>query len=513
MPARSGARVTNAPARLRAGRPSSGPQTLPRSNVRSRIRRRIRAPAELRASPRAGQTFRRERRVMPLRDPILVRLLFVMLLVAAGCASGGRASYDAMARDFAVIETRARGADAHDERMFEAKLLERAALVRAVLLRNPSVESARQGWRAALARYRQAGAYEEPTVQASIAPLSVTSPGTRVGYEVGIRQPIVLGGKLDAQATLAAAEAEAVRDEYEAVRVTLALSASELYDDYAVAVRSLEIHAHHLELVAALKQSVVLAYESGRATAADSLQAEAELARLEYQKVVSETQRDVAIAQLNALLHRAPDAPLPPPGELSLRDSDPAPAADALAHRPEIAVAQARVRVADAKIQAAQSGGYPQLAITTSYNSMWDTPEHRWMAGFELSIPFQRERRHAAVDEASADRAASASAVEDITDRARAEIVVAARRVEEGRTALRLYEQRLVPVARDQIEAARAAFVASQTSFLAVIEAEHNLRSAELELQIVRGDLSKRLAELDRMQGRMPGLRDEAGAP
>lgn len=348
-------------------------------------------------------------------------------------------------------------------------------------------------------------------IRASFAPLSIGSSSARFGYDIGISQRIPLGSKLDAQATLAAAEAEAADSDYRETRLKLALVASELYDDYFVAARSLEIQAQHLELITALKQSAIAAYESGRAAAQDSLQAEAELARLEYQNTVYETQRDVAIEQINALLHREPDAPLPaPPAELPQRDAADRGSAVELAktieQRPDIVSAQAHVRVARARATAAQSDYYPDLTLSTSYNSMWDMPEHRWMAGVELNIPLQRERRRGAVEEASAMRAASESEVQSMTDAARGEVAVALRRLEEAERAVQLYERRLLPVARDRIEAARSGFIASQSSFLAVIEAEHGLRSAELELQMARADSSRRWAELDRALGRIPGL-------
>jgi cobalt-zinc-cadmium efflux system outer membrane protein len=174
---------------------------------------------------------------------------------------------------------------------------------------------------------------------------------------------------------------------------------------------------------------------------------------------------------------------------------------------------RARVHVAQAQSAAAQSDYYPDLVFETSYNSMWDMPAHRWMAGVELSIPLERGRRHAASDEAVAMGASAENAVRSMTDAARGEVAVAMRRLGQARTAVQLYEQRLVPLAREQIEAARAGFVTSQNSFSTLIEAEHSLRSAELELQLVRADLNRRRAELDRALGRVPGLDGSEAVP
>jgi outer membrane protein, heavy metal efflux system len=447
---------------------------------------------------------------MHVRILSVCHLALAVSVLSEACATAGEASFDAMSHEYRRLETGVGRARERDQAALSAAPLERRALIRAVLDRNPNIEAARQAWRAALARYRKADSYEDPMLMASLAPLSLGASNTRPGYEVAISQRIPLGGKLDARAELAVAEARAAESDFAQARLRLALDASELYDDYFVAVRSLEIQAQHVALMQALQQNASAAYESGHAAAQDALQAESELARLEYQSSVFETQREVAIAQINALLHRDPDVALaPPPPSLPVRD-DPTSAAGALdeviAQRPDVAAARARVSVERARINVAQRDYYPDLTLSTSYNSMWDMPQHRWMAGVSLEVPLQRGRRRAAVDEADAMRAASESEVQGATDAARTEIAVARQRIGQAERAVNLFEQRIVPVARERIEAARAGFITAQNGFMAVIEAERSLRAAELELQMARADLNKRRAEHTRALGRVPGF-------
>lgn len=446
---------------------------------------------------------------MSLRNQLVALAFSLGLPPLLGACASTRSSFDKLNDEYKRVETRL-DQRKHDQPPWSSAELDRHALIRAVIDRNPSLESARQAWRAALARYRQAGAYDDPMVMASFAPLSIGSSSAPFGYEIGVSQRLPLGGKLDAQAELAVAEAETAASDYAQTRLRLALVASELYDDYFVAVRALEIQAQHIVLVNTLKQNAIAAYESGRASAQDSLQAEAELARLEYQGTTFQTQREVAIAQINALLHRDPELDLPPPPAELPRPDDAKASPDDLMklvdQRPDIAAARARVRVASARGDVASTQYYPDLTLSTSYNSMWDMPQHRWMAGVSLNLPLERGRRQGAVDEAFALRAASESDVQSMKDAARGEIAVALRHIAEAERAVMLFEERLVPVARQSIEAARADFVTGRNSFMTVIEAERGLRSAELELQMARADLSKRRAGLDRVLGRIPGL-------
>jgi outer membrane protein TolC len=149
----------------------------------------------------------------------------------------------------------------------------------------------------------------------------------------------------------------------------------------------------------------------------------------------------------------------------------------------------------------------------TSYNSMWDAPEQRWMVGVGLNLPIQLGRRAGAVEEARSARARFESDAAAAKDKARTEVVVALKRLAEAQHVLRLYDERLIPIARMEIDAARAGFITSRNDFVAVVAAEKNLRSVELEYQVALAGLDQRRAELDRALGRIPGLDQAAGAP
>ena len=65
---------------------------------------------------------------------------------------------------------------------------------------------------------------------------------------------------------------------------------------------------------------------------------------------------------------------------------------------------------------------------------------------------------------------------------------------------------------KEQVDAARLGFTASQTPFINVVAAEKNLRSVELDYQMARVECDKRRAELDRALGRIPGVEGDVDA-
>lgn len=223
------------------------------------------------------------------------------------------------------------------------------------------------------------------------------------------------------------------------------------------------------------------------------------------------TQRDIATAQMNELLHRAPDAPLPlPPSELPTPGRLDTPRArletQAVSERQDIAGMKQRARAEQARADRAERDYYPDFNVSTSYNSMWDMPEHRWMVGLGLNLPIFTGKRAGMADEARARRAELESDAARMSDMARTQVFTSMKQLDESQHVLGLFETRLLPIARERLDAARAGFITSQNSFMAVVEAEKNLRSVELEYQVARADYARRRGELDRALGKMPGL-------
>lgn len=394
--------------------------------------------------------------------------------------------------------------------------LDRDALVREVLARNPDVAAAREALRAALAAVPEAWALDDPMLAYEVAPLSIAG-AAHFGQRVTIRQRVPWPGKRARAAEVALAAAEAVSAEIGIVRLELAAMASELFDERYVVERALQINTRHQVLVEEIRQSALARYTAGQAAQQDPIQAEAELAALARDRVMLEAERDQLVARMNGLLHRAPGAPLPgPPAELVL-----APVPDgtsealqdlALRERPQRDAARARIRLAEAEIAMAERERYPDVEVMASYDSMWDMPEHRWMVGAMIDVPIQRGKRRAGIARGRAERARMQLMDARLVDDIRVEVDRVHRRVVEAAALVEIQERRVLPAARDRVAAARAGFVAGQNPFMAVAEAERALREGELGLETARAELSRRRAALSRAVGLVPGL-DEGRAP
>ncbi|HET9992594.1 MAG TPA: TolC family protein, partial [Kofleriaceae bacterium] len=265
---------------------------------------------------------------------------------------------------------------------------------------------------------------------------------------------------------------------------------------------------HHRMLAEQMKKAAEAQLAAGRGSTQDALAAEVQIGMLAQDRLGLETDREATIAQLDGLLHMAPDAPLPPPLVETATTTEP-PALEVLlrmaAERPDAHAANERIAGDTARVDAADRTFYPDFELMASYDSMWDMPEHRWMVGVAIEVPLQRSKREAAADGARARVAQVSAELDRLRDDIRVAVFRARREVVESNAMVTSYDERLLPASRAQIDAALQGFVIGRNDFSTVLAAEHGARDVEIGAARARAQLSKRRTALDKATGRLPG--------
>ncbi|MEO7736150.1 MAG: TolC family protein [Kofleriaceae bacterium] len=390
---------------------------------------------------------------------------------------------------------------------FGGTTLDRGALVAAVLARNPDLDVARETWRASVAAYPTAIAFEDPMASYVVAPFTIGS-SVRFGQTIELRQKLPWPDKRASAGQAALAEAEAARADLATLQLDLAGAAVDAFDDDYVAVRALDVNQHHRELLERIEKAVLAQYTAGHGSAQDPLEIRAELISLDRDRLMLETQHRAAVATLNRLLHRPAAATLPPPPPtLEIEAARPAPPSRTVdgAPHPKLQAAQARIRARHADVEHADRAFYPDLEVMASYDAFWDAWQQRVMVGVGINLPIQRDGRRAALAMARAREASATAALSSAVDMVDEDRDRARQELDEAMQARDLYEHQLLPVARARVDAALAGFTAGQSSFTTVVMAERALRGAELQLEQARADLDRRAAARDRAEGRIPG--------
>jgi outer membrane protein TolC len=436
-------------------------------------------------------------------------------LGAATACSTSYTRYRNLSEDWQRSETAIEPADAADDDPFAgAPFLDRAQLIRRVLERNPTVRAARYAWRAALARYPQVTALEDPRFGYSLRPRSIGSDEVETANDFAVSQAIPFPGKLGLRGERALAEAESAQSDVETERVKLAALASRLFDEYWLADRALETTARHTVLLDEVHRVALSRYAAGTGSQQDVLAAETEQGMLSHRERELVTARRVVLERINLLLHRTPERELPPPphelaSRLAHELDERALVAKAFETRPELRAIAAGIRAREAEVALARREFLPDFTVRGGYETSWQEDPLKPVVGVELNVPLQLGRRRAALAEAQAWLAREQSLVRQLEDRIRFEVVSAVEQLREAEHLLEISQQRRLPPARDRVVGARAAFASGQITFLEFVDAERSLLAAEQEDFEVRAGLSVRHAALARAVGEIAEIEGE----
>jgi outer membrane protein, heavy metal efflux system len=392
--------------------------------------------------------------------------------------------------------------DPHDPFDNQAELVVEQ-LVAEVQARNPSLQAASAAWRAATERYPQVVSLDDPMFVSMIGPKGVGMDDGG-GWMVAASQKIPWAGKRALRGSAAAAEADAMKGDIGDVRLRLAEAARTAFYDYYLARRQMDVNASTRRLLTQSREIAWNKYQVNQTTQQDVLQADVELATLENRRTELVRDEQLAIARINTLLHRAADHTLPPPPvKTPLPDS--LPAAETLQQaaaesRPDLFAAQARVHAEESALGLACKEYYPDLNLVAKYDGFM--PEDmRPQVGIEFNVPLQRDRRSAAVREASERLRQRRAEYQDRLDQVRFEVHSALDRAAQSQRAIRLYEEKILPATERSVESALANYASGKLDFLRLIDSERQVYAQrEMYYQAI-AEYHRRLAELQRAVG------------
>lgn len=401
--------------------------------------------------------------------------------------------------------------------------LTRAALLAAVVARDPGLAARAHRVRAMLHASRAEGSLPAPEVSGQIWNLPLARPyalGEAQMYMFEVRQSLPAPGSLDARARAMAEEAQgeladlATREENVVTRASLA------YADYVHGTLDHLVHTGHLALLAAMLDAARGRYTGGGATLADVARIEVEQART--RRALARIDGDLARAraQLTALLLRPPGAPLGPPADLAPETvglTVDALLARAASTRGALRQARARIRAARARADAAHAeASWPTFTVGLSY---WQDPQQRPGVGTAvgMTLPWLWGGTRARLAEAREREAAEVASAREAAVVVQGDLSVALARLRGLERELGVLRGESGPAAERALDAVRAAYVAGRSDLLAWIDAARQVLDVQMEEADVTAELARAAAELEQAVGgplpRTSLAGDREGAP
>jgi len=387
-------------------------------------------------------------------------------------------------------------------------VLSRQWLAAEIEARHPSLEAMAAAWRAAMQRYPQQIALDNPMLMGMIAPESAGSAVTETAYAFQLNQKLPWFGKRNLRGAAAAADADAASQDLADTRLQVRLAADLAFFEYFLVERQSALNLANERLMEQFRDTAQGRYQARLAQQQDVLLADLELGELQRRRLEISRMQRVAIARINTLLRRWPDAPLPPPpAELD----PPQPPADsallwqtALQQRPDLAALAWRVQSEEAALALARKNYYPDVDLFGRYDTFWQPASTqgplRAQIGVGVDLPVYREKLRAAVCEAQFRLAQRRAEFDARAQEIQYEVISAAEQVSETQKAIELF-QRLISTAELNVATTRANYQASRGTFLELSQAQRQfvaLRERQLDAVVT---YHRRLAELDRAIG------------
>lgn len=379
--------------------------------------------------------------------------------------------------------------------------------------KNPSIQAAREAWRATVENYRVATAYPDPQFMVTYFPEPLE---TRLGpqdWNATLSQMIPFPGKLTKAGEVVKVDASIAR-----------LKLDKAVQDNVVAIRASfhelwyireaqRVAEHNAQLLDHLRKVGETAYAEDRAALVDMVRAQSQVGQLRYDVLLLEELELTEITRLNGLLNRPPDAaigrlePAPfRPLELKIEELYQL----AETHQEEIRMAEFDVAKAGAQVDLARYQNLPDFKLGVFYAAIGnpDVAQDPPDAGddaigiqFGVTLPLWFGKNFSRLDRARAEMAKAQALKSARVNDIRTRIHTLFFRLQNARRLMDLYGKELLPQAAQSMEIAETWFQEGESSFADFIETQTVWYNFQLSLIRAQADYGKYLARLEGLVG------------
>lgn len=345
-------------------------------------------------------------------------------------------------------------------------------------------------------------------------PINTLNPANTNMYMFMASQDIPGRGKRSLRAAAAGKESELAEADI-AVRAQEILNGvKRRYAELFLARRAIDVHLASVGVLRQLADISQVKYAAGRISQQDVLKALVELSRVHDDVITFEQQEDLAAARLNALLDREPDAPIGPltePREQIMIASIEDLQRLAIEHHPELKRMHVQIERAQVDLAVTRQEYKPDYSLQAGYLLMPHMTD-AWLAKVAVTwprAPWSRGAIDARVAGANAEVDAANAQLRSIERVVRLSVQDAYIRVKAAERRAGLLRTRILPQSRQILEVSRIGYQTDRVEFLALVDTERTLLSAELEYSRALSDLEQATADLEQAIGTelTPGMR------
>ena len=352
-------------------------------------------------------------------------------------------------------------------------------LVSELLKNNPDIQAAESRYLAAQARPSQMRTLPDPTVSfVSRNGNGNPTPFTELGKDplssVGLmwEQEFPFPGKLRLAGEMAQKEADATKADIDRIKWTVISNLKEAYYEYFQTDKSLQVLNDSLGLLKNFEEIARARYSVGEAIQQDVLRAQVEISILEQRTTSMQQEKATAAAEINRLLNRPVDAPLPDPDEVAPTEIV-VPVetlqADLAAAAPQIRSGQAMVEREQRGLDLAKKQYRPDFMTSVEYANSPNFPD-MWEIEFGLRIPiFYKSKQAYGVKEATQNLTRAQKELRSMQQEIAFSIRNQYLQIQASEKLLKLYSQAVLPQSSLALESSLSTYQVGKSDFLTTL--------------------------------------------
>jgi outer membrane protein TolC len=385
------------------------------------------------------------------------------------------------------------------------------ALTREAVASNPEIVAAQKRYEAARQRPTQESSLPDPMISLGYSSVGNPLPGAGIGSQpqanagVMISQELPFPGKLKLKGDMAAMEAQADFQEYQAAQLAVVSRLKQAYYRLQYAYAAADVLLHNRDLLNALLRATEDRYAAGKAAQQDVFKAQVQTAILETRLVKLEQERKSREAEITSILNRAAGTPLGRPEDAAPKEL---PAtleelfAGARRDSPMLARDRKTIERSELAVNMARKESYPDFTLNAGYYNM-GAMGSMYELRADVKVPAYFWRKQSAgvnerVSGLSAARRDYEAADQTLRFRIQEDYIAA----QASFKLMALYKWTVTPQANLAVESSLASYESGAVDFLSVLA---NLTSAlDYEMNYYDEALSYALAlsRLEEMTGR-----------
>ncbi|MGA7522643.1 MAG: TolC family protein [Acidobacteriaceae bacterium] len=376
---------------------------------------------------------------------------------------------------------------------------------RMALLRNPEIAVAARRVAMAEADVPTAGALDDPQAmyRGWGVPLSQPWDYNQAQNMFMVTQSLPGPGKRSLRTSVANSGVTEAKDGLAETRLQVRVEVRKAFYNLLEAQDELRIHDEHVAIAQQAIQAARIRYTVGQVPQQDLLKAQLDLTRLAEHMIRFDRDAEVARAQLNTLVGRAPATPLRVAGGYGVMAELPSEASLeqlALQVRPDLMEAEAAAEQSRQQQSLAKKAYIPDFTVSAGYMLMPPSSNIRnnYMVEGSMSLPWLNHRKHEAeIATAAASVSEQEAELTALQSEAFGQIRESLAEAEAAQKFAVLYQNSLRPQAEATLHAAVIAYENNQTDLLNLLDSQMQVIDIDLDWLQALADFNTRMAELE----------------